>query len=92
MDTSASLLNTSSIEILKLTEDSVVFVLRNADTSIANALRRVMLSEVPTMAIELVEVNNNTSVLNDEFIAHRLGLIPLKSSSVRNYNYTKVRE
>lgn len=89
---SSVLHNTSTIEILELRDDSVVFVLRNTDTSVANALRRVMIAEVPTMAIDLVEVNNNTSVLNDEFIAHRLGLIPLKSSSVRDYVYTKVRQ
>ena len=52
-------------------------MVENIDVSIANTLRRIMISEVPSMAIELVKIINNTSCLNDEYIAHRLGLIPL---------------
>lgn len=47
------------------------------DASVANALRRIMISEVPTMAIENVYIYNNTSVMHDEILAHRLGLIPI---------------
>ncbi|KAJ1444899.1 DNA-directed RNA polymerase [Pelagophyceae sp. CCMP2097] len=47
------------------------------DVSIANALRRIMISEVPTVAIEKVYVEENSSVMQDEVLAHRLGLIPI---------------
>ncbi|KAF5204778.1 Dna-directed rna polymerases i and iii subunit like [Thalictrum thalictroides] len=47
------------------------------DAALANAFRRILISEVPTMAIEKVLIANNTSVVQDEVLAHRLGLIPI---------------
>jgi len=78
-----------SIEILELKEDSITFILSKTDLSIANALRRIMISEVPTVAIDLVEIEENTSVLNDEFIAHRLGLIPLRCEEIEKFKFTR---
>jgi DNA-directed RNA polymerases I and III subunit RPAC1 len=43
----------------------------------ANSLRRIMIAEVPTMAIEHVFIVNNTSIIQDEVLAHRLGLVPI---------------
>ncbi|GLT98231.1 hypothetical protein SLE2022_204500 [Rubroshorea leprosula] len=67
------------IKIREMKDDYLKFELRDTDASMANALRRVMMAEVPTIAIHLVEIEVNSSVLNDDFIAHRLGLIPLRS-------------
>lgn len=50
----------------------------NTDTSIVNALRRTMISKVNTIAINTVSITENTSILNDEIIAHRIGQIPIK--------------
>jgi DNA-directed RNA polymerase subunit D len=53
------------------------FVLSGADPSFANAFRRAMYAEVPTLAIEHVRIYDNTSALFDEMLSHRLGLIPI---------------
>ncbi|KAK3719142.1 DNA-directed RNA polymerase core subunit rpc40 [Vermiconidia calcicola] len=53
------------------------FSLVGVDASIANAFRRILLAEIPTLAIEDVFVFDNTSIIQDEVLAHRLGLIPL---------------
>src|SRR5438552_6180900 len=59
------------------------FDLIGVDASIANAFRRILLAEVPTMAIETVFVFNNTSIIQDEVLSHRLGLIPIKADPGR---------
>lgn len=67
------------IRVIESDADQIKFELFDTDLSMANALRRVMMAEVPTIAIEMVEIVENTSVLNDQFLAHRLGLVPLRS-------------
>lgn len=54
------------------------FSLVGIDTSVSNAFRRILLSEIPTLAIEDVFIYQNTSIIQDEVLAHRLGLIPLR--------------
>lgn len=53
------------------------FSLIGIDASIANAFRRILIAEIPTLAIESVFVHNNTSIVHDEVLANRLGLVPL---------------
>ena len=60
--------------------EEATFSLIGIDASIANAFRRILIAEVPTLAIETCYFNNNTSVIADEVLAHRIGLIPLKGS------------
>ncbi|KAJ6237527.1 DNA-directed RNA polymerases i and iii subunit rpac1 [Anaeramoeba flamelloides] len=66
-----------SIEIEKLTKDRMEFVMRGIEAPLANAFRRILLSDIPTIAIETISIKNNTSVIQDEVLAHRLGLIPI---------------
>ncbi|KAF7320876.1 RPOLD domain-containing protein [Mycena chlorophos] len=65
------------IEIFRVSNRSIDFDLVGVDASIANAFRRILIAEVPTVAIESVYVYNNTSVVVDEIMAQRIGLIPL---------------
>lgn len=77
------------VEILKLEQDHITFILSKCPLYMANALRRAMIAEVPTLAFDFVEIQENTSVLHDEFIAHRLGLIPLVSDNADQFAYSR---
>ncbi len=68
------------VTVKSSTNDTIQFLVTGITVSLANALRRIMIADVETWAIELVQFEVNTSVLHDEMIAHRLGLIPLTSS------------
>ncbi|ODQ65204.1 RBP11-like subunits of RNA polymerase [Nadsonia fulvescens var. elongata DSM 6958] len=68
-----------SVNISHLTDLVANFDLVGLDTSVANAFRRIMIAEIPSIAVEEVFIHNNTSVIQDEVLAHRLGMIPLKA-------------
>eukprot|EP00112_Aurelia_sp_Birch-Aquarium-sp1_P025178 Seg824.14 transcript_id=Seg824.14/GoldUCD/mRNA.D3Y31 product="DNA-directed RNA polymerases I and III subunit RPAC1" protein_id=Seg824.14/GoldUCD/D3Y31 len=74
------------VEVIKSSDSEMEFDMIGIDASIANAFRRIMLAEVPTMAIEKVFIYNNTSIVQDEILAHRLGLIPIYADP-RKFDY-----
>jgi DNA-directed RNA polymerase alpha subunit len=59
------------------TKDFLKFDL-HSNTSLCNSLRRIMISDVPTYAIDVVDITENNSILLDEILAHRVGLIPIR--------------
>jgi DNA-directed RNA polymerase II subunit RPB3 len=68
------------IKVTEVKSEVISFEMSNTDISMANSLRRIMIAEVPTLCIDLVTFEDNTTSLLDEVIAHRLGLIPLTSN------------
>jgi len=69
------------VKLLSKEKDKISFLVKGIDNAYANSLRRLIISQVPTLAIEDVSFSKNNSILYDEVIAHRLGLLPLKTDS-----------
>ncbi len=68
-----------SLEIINENEQKISVKIKGVPVQYANALRRICLNGAPIYAVENVDVLENTSVLADEGVAHRIGLIPLKT-------------
>ena len=68
-----------SLEIINENEQKISVKLKGIPVQYANALRRICLNGAPIYAVENVDILENTSVLADEGVAHRIGLIPLKT-------------
>ena len=77
-----------SLNIISQNDEKVSVKLKGIPLQYANALRRICLNGIPIYAIDTVDVLVNSSVLADEGIAHRLGLIPIKTelSAVQQNN------
>lgn len=70
-----------SIKVIESDDEKIIFDLIGVDASIANSLRRIMLAEVPTIAFETVWMMDNTTVIQDEVLSHRIGMIPIKADA-----------
>jgi DNA-directed RNA polymerase subunit D len=68
-----------SLEITNENDEKVSVKIKGVPLQYANALRRICLNGVPIYAVESIDVLENSSVLADEGLAHRVGLIPLKT-------------
>lgn len=64
-------------EILDESAGSIGILIEDTKVPVMNAIRRCIMAEVPSMAIDEVEIHENTSVMFDEYIAHRMAMIPL---------------
>ena len=77
------------MKLEKIREDKkqnrIVFLVKGSNEVFANTIRRLIIEEVPTLAIEDVEFKDNNSALYDEMVALRLGLIPIKTD-LKSYN------
>jgi DNA-directed RNA polymerase subunit D len=66
-----------NVRILEKDGNNIRFVLEEVPLAFANTLRRIMLSEIPTLAVDSVDFVENSSTIFDEIIAHRLSLVPI---------------
>jgi len=73
----------ASLEIVEQSGNRIVVKLKGIPLQYANALRRICLSGVPTFAIDDVVIIENSSVLPDEGVAHRLAMTPLRTDLSR---------
>lgn len=72
-----------SVDVIEKSAERIVVKFNNIPRQYVNSLRRLAISEVPTLAIDDVVMLENSSVMHDEAVAHRLGLIPLRTDPGR---------
>ena len=79
-----------SLQIIDQCKQKISVKLQGLPLQYANALRRICLNGIPIFAVDTVDILENSSILADEGISHRLGLIPLKTelSSIQTNNET----
>ena len=73
----------NSLEVISKDKQRISIKLKGIPLQYANALRRICLNGVPVFSIDTVDIIENSSVLADEGIAHRLGMIPISTDLSR---------
>jgi len=69
--------NDFEVEFIEPGDRSARFLIRGVSPAVANGIRRAMVADVPTFSIDTVRFVENSSVMFDEMIGLRLGLVPL---------------
>ena len=69
----------ASLEVVSLDKKRITLKIKGVPVQYTNALRRICLNGIQVYAIDTVDVIENTSVMADEAVAHRLGLVPLRT-------------
>ncbi len=67
------------MELVHKKGEKLIFRVKGVSASYMNSLRRIMMTEAPVLAIEDVEIRKNNTALFDEIIAHRLGMLSIKT-------------
>lgn len=69
------------IDILREKDNKLEFHLKGGPAYLANIIRRYAIGQVPVFAIDRVTFYENSSSMFDEYIAHRIGQVPLTSET-----------
>jgi len=88
-----------SLTFKKSTElNELSFTIQDVNLSLVNAIRRVILSEFPTVGFNTddylnsdLKVITNTSSINIEYILHRLGLVPIHITNIKSFSPSKYK-
>jgi DNA-directed RNA polymerase alpha subunit len=75
--------------ILENTDYFLKFDVSNVSSTMCNSFRRIMISDVPTFAVEIVSILKNNSIMTDDILAHRIGLIPVSIINTAVFNPDK---
>ena len=83
LDFGGGTVDLQSLEVVSKDDRKMTVRMKGVPLQYANALRRICLNGVPVFAIDTVEIIENSSVIPDEGLAHRLGLVPLRTDLER---------
>jgi DNA-directed RNA polymerase II subunit RPB3 len=78
--------------------DTLKFDVLNCNSSFVNTLRRIIICDITTVGFNTehyansdIKIIENTSSLHNEFILHRIGLIPVNTSDIETFDETKYK-